>query len=259
MMHSQIKWLIPVALSCAAFGTNIQSAKAQTNIDSKFEITYDTLFTLAPIEEQPGFFTGNISGTSQDSNAAFGLTNFESNTFGKLISEETVTDENGNVVPVNRKLEFNANPNVLGLENPPQSVINRRTELGVANPEENSDIYFGNSANKLFGQASDMAEINFFPPGSPNFPGTVSGGGIITITGGTGIFENASGEITFEQSDRLPLDQNAPAPGVATLKFNVQTSQQVPESTNAFGLAAGVLGAGLILRRNRRKAACNRE
>ena len=106
----------------------------------------------------------------------------------------------------------------------------------------------------MYGQADDRAEINLFPPDSPNFPGTVNGGGVITITGGTGIFENASGEITFEQSDRLPLDQNAPAPGVATLKFNVQTPQPVPESTSAFGLSAGMLGAGLILRRNRRKA-----
>ncbi len=253
-MKSQIKWLIPLALTCVAFGSNIQSVKAQTSVNKEFEITYDTLFTLMPIESDPGFFTANISGISQDSNTAFGLTNFESNTFGKLVSQETITDENGNIVPVNQKFQFNANPDVIGLKNPAQSVINRRTELGVANPEVNSDIYFGDSANKLFGQAADKAEINFFPPESPDFPGRVSGGGTITITGGTGIFENASGEITFEQSDKLPLDQNAPAPGVATLKFNVQTPKQVPESTSAFGLAAGVVGAGLMVRRNRRKA-----
>ncbi|WP_414623670.1 PEP-CTERM sorting domain-containing protein [Calothrix sp. CCY 0018] len=247
-----------VALTCAAFGSNIQSAKAQTSVNNQFEITYDTLFTLRPIEEQPGFFTAQISGISQGSNAAFGLTQFESNAFGKLVSQETITDENGNVVPVNQKFQFNANPNVIGLQNPPQSVINRRTELGVANPEVNSDIYFGDTANKLFGQADDRAEINFFPPGNPNFPGTVSGGGVITITGGTGVFENASGEITFEQSDRLPEDRNAPAPGIATLKFNVQTPKAVPEPTSAFGLSAGVLGAGFMVRRNRRKAGLKR-
>ncbi|MGB3649887.1 MAG: PEP-CTERM sorting domain-containing protein, partial [Rivularia sp. (in: cyanobacteria)] len=252
------KWLIPVALTCAAFGSNIQSVKAQTSVNKEFEITYDTLFTLMPIESESGFFTAQISGISQDSNTAFGLTNFESNAFGKLVSQENITDENGNIVPVNQKFQFNANPDVIGLENPPQSVINRRTELGVANPEVNSDIYFGDSANKLFGQAADRAEINFFPPGTPNFPGTVSGGGIITITGGTGVFENASGEITFEQSDRLPEDQNAPAPGVATLKFSIQTPKQVPESTSVFGLAAGVVGAGLMVRRNRRKVGLKR-
>ncbi|MBV6621613.1 MAG: PEP-CTERM sorting domain-containing protein [Rivularia sp. (in: Bacteria)] len=252
-MHSRIKWLMTIALTCAACGSNIQSVKAQTNVNSEFEITYDTLFTLRPIEQQPGFFTAQISGISQNSNPAFGLTQFESNAFGKLVSQETITDENGNIVPVNQKLLFNANPNVIGLQNPPQSVIDRRTQLGVANPEVNSDIYFGDSANKLFGQADDRAEINFFPPGNPNFPGTVNGGGTITITGGTGVFENASGEITFEQSDRLPLDRNAPAPGVATLKFNIETPQSVPEPTSILGLSAGVLGASLALHRNRRK------
>ncbi|MEA5598014.1 PEP-CTERM sorting domain-containing protein [Rivularia sp. UHCC 0363] len=251
-MKSQIKWLIPVALTCVAFGLNVQSAKAQTSVNKEFEITYNTLFTLMPIEEQSGFFTANISGTSKD-NTVFGLTNFESNTFGKLVSEESITDKDGNKVPVTQQFKFNANPNVLGLENPPQSVIDKRVGLGIPNSEENSDIYFGNSANKLFGKADDMATINFFPPGSPDFPGRVSGGGTITITGGTGIFENANGKITFEQNDKLPLDQNAPAPGVATLKFTVQTPRQVPESTNAFGLLTGIVGTGLILRRKGHK------
>ncbi|MBF2018409.1 MAG: PEP-CTERM sorting domain-containing protein [Rivularia sp. T60_A2020_040] len=256
MLHSQIKWLIPVALTSAVFGSNIQSAKAQTNRIKEFEITYDALTVIAPIENQPGFFTANIAGTSQD-NSPFGLTKFESNAFGKLVSQETVTDENGNISEI-QKLEFNANPDILGLANPPQSIIDRRIELGIPNPEENSDIYFGDSVNKLFGKAADRATLNLFPPGSPDFPGTISGGGDITITGGTGIFENARGQITFEQSDKLPLDQNAPAPGVATLKFNVQTPRQVPESTNVFGLAIGIVGTGLIVRRNRRQAVLKR-
>ncbi|MEO0838923.1 MAG: hypothetical protein AAF063_08475 [Cyanobacteria bacterium J06643_5] len=252
-MHSQIKCLMTVALTCTVFAASATTAKAQSSVNHEFEITYDTLFTLIPIEEQPGFFTANISGTSQGNSIPFGLSNFESNTFGKLVSEQTVTLDSGEIVPVSRDFQFNANPDILGLVNPPQSVINQRAALGIPNPEENSDIYFGDSKNKLFGQADDMATINFFPPGSPDFPGTVNGGGVITITGGTGVFENASGEITFEQSDRLPLDQNAPAPGVATLKFKVQKPQAVPESTDVFGLSIGMLGAGYMLRRNRRQ------
>ncbi|MBE9211164.1 hypothetical protein IQ247_00270 [Plectonema cf. radiosum LEGE 06105] len=252
MLHSQIKWVMAVALTSAVFGSNIQSVKAQTSVNNEFEITYDALTVIAPIENQPGFFTANIAGTSQD-NSPFGLTKFESNAFGKLVSQETVTDENGNISEV-QKLEFNANPDILGLANPPQSIIDRRIELGIPNPEENSDIYFGDSGNKLFGQAADQATLNLFPPGSPDFPGTIRGGGIITITGGTGIFENASGEITFEQSDRLPEDPTAPALGKATLKFTVQTPQQVPESANGFGLAMGIVGTSLIVRQNRRQA-----
>jgi hypothetical protein len=251
MMHSRIKWLIPVALTCAAFGSNIQSAKAETNRIPEFEITYDALTTLTPIENQPGFFTANISGTSQQDNAPFGLTNFESNAFGKLVSQETVTDENGNTVPIIQNLEFNANPSVLGLENPPQSLIDRRAALGIPNPEVNSDIYFGDSVNQLFGQAADEATVNFAE-------GTLAGGGIITITGGTGIFENASGEISFEQSDRLPEDPTAPALGAATLTFNIQTPQSVPEPTSTFGLAAGIVGSGLVVRGKRRKTTLKR-
>ena len=257
-MYSQIKWLIPAAFVCANVGLNIESAKAQASVNNEFEITYDTLFTLIPIDDQPGFFTANISGVSQDTNPTFGLTKFESNTFGKLVSQKTTTGPDGNIIPVNQEFQFNANPEILGLANPPQSVIDSRIALGVENPQVNSDIYFGDTANKLFGQADDRAEINFFPPGSPNFPGTVNGGGTITITGGTGVFENASGEITFEQSDKLPLDQNAPAPGVATLKFNVETPKPVPESTSVFGLSVGVLGASLVLRKNRRKEVLKR-
>lgn len=257
-MYSKIKWLIPAALVCTTFGLNVESVKAQTSVNNEFEITYDTLFTLIPINEQPGFFTATISGVSQDSNPAFGLTKFESNTFGKLVSQETITGPDGSIIPVSQNLQFNADPDVLGLVNPPQSVIDKRIALGVENPQENSDIYFGDSENQLFGQADDRAEINFFPPESPNFPGTVNGGGTITITGGTGAFENASGEITFEQSDRLPLDQTAPAPGVATLKFNVQKPQAVPEPTSVFGLSGGVLAASVMLRRNRRKTALRR-
>lgn len=247
MMYSKIKWLIPVALTCAAFGVNIQNAKAQASVNREFEITYDALTTLAPIENQPGFLTANIIGTSQDSNAPFGFNNFESNAFGALVSasEETITDPSGNVVPVIQNFEFNANPAVIGLANPPQSFIDKRAALGIPNPEENSDIYFGNSANKLFGKAADRATINLSE-------GTISGEGIITVTGGTGIFENASGEIEFEQSDRLPEDPNAAALGAATLTFNIQTPQSVPESTDALGLAAGVLGVGLIVRQKRR-------
>jgi hypothetical protein len=251
-MYSQKKWLISLAFACTAFGLTVQKANAQSN-ERKFEIVYDTLFTLQPIEEQEGFFTAQISGISQNSSAAFGLTQFESNAFGKLVSQETVVDENGNDVPVRQNFEFNADPSVLGLENVPDSVTERRAASGIPDPASDSDIYFGDSDNKLFGQAADRAEINFFPPGSPNFPGTIDGGGTITITGGSGAFENASGEIVFEQSDRLPEDQNAPAPGVATLFFTVlpNQSQEVPEPTGVLGLATGIaIGASVWFSKN---------
>lgn len=252
-MRSQTKWLVSTALTFSALGLDAQIASAQTAVN-EFEIVYDTLFVLAPIEGQEGFFTANISGISQNSDAAFGLTQFESNAFGRLVSQEFATDESGNTVPVQQRLEFNANPDVIGLADRPGSVIERRAALGIPNPESNSDIYFGEGDNQLFGQAADRAEINFSPPGSPDFPGTINGGGLITITDGTGVFENASGQITFEQSDRLPADQSAPAPGVATLLFTVTQSQEeqdVPEPTGALGLIA--IGAAVMTGSQRKR------
>ena len=38
------------------------------------------------------------------------------------------------------------------------------------------------------------------------------------------------------------------------MKFNVEIPKAVPETTSVFGLSAGVLGASLVLCRNRRKA-----
>lgn len=86
--------------------------------------------------------------------------------------------------------------------------------------------------------------------------GTVSGGGTITITGGTGIFENATGAITFTQNDRLTsTNLTEPFAGRATLNFSVQTAKAVPEpSTNATLAGIGVIGTGLLLRRLRRRA-----
>ncbi|PSO60297.1 MAG: hypothetical protein BRC39_10010 [Cyanobacteria bacterium QH_7_48_89] len=86
-------------------------------------------------------------------------------------------------------------------------------------------LYFGNETeNELFGNASDSAEFDFVE-------GTVEGGGEITIIGGDGIFENATGSIDFEQQDELPPieDPSNPFPsltgfeGQATLTFSVET------------------------------------
>lgn len=254
-MYLQTKCLVSAVFACTTFSLNAQTVIAQPTA-SEFDIVYDTLFTLKPIKDQAGFFTARISGLSQNSAAAFGLTRFESNTFGKLVSQETAVDGDGNVVPVRQNLAFEANPDILGLESRPGSVVERRIALGIPNPELNSDIYFGDDDSQLFGQASDSAEINFFPPGFPDFPGIVNGSGVITITGGTGRFENARGEIVFEQSDRLPEDPNAPTPGVATLSFTIvpgQEKQDVPEPVSALGLmAVGV--AAIVTSQHKRQA-----
>jgi hypothetical protein len=215
MLRSQTAWLIPLALTVISFGFNQQIASAE--VTNNFDIKYNTLFTLVPrFDLGENIFRATITGESSD--AAFGLSKFESNTYGKLI-EATSTTQN---------FQFNANPDTFGLKNLPM--------LG--------DRYFGGS-NELFGKAADMATVDFAA-------GTVMGGGTITLTGGRGIFNNASGQITFTQQDRL--DPNAPpgtpVKGEAILKFSVQTPQTkaIPEPTSIISLALVAITTSLLLR-----------
>jgi hypothetical protein len=236
MLINKTKLFIPVALSVIGIGFNLESAFAQGMSEvsiapsgselqaqaiKNFEIKYNTLFSLIPRPDLgENIFRATITGTSED--AAFGLSNFESNTYGKLVNDTGATQE----------FKFNANPTAFGLQNLPV--------LG--------DRYFGGSS-ELFGTADDSAKIDFVA-------GTVSGGGTITLTGGTGVFDNASGQITFTQQDKLDptVPPGTPVQGEAILKFTVN-AQKVPEPTTTAALAStGVIGVGSLLRRNKRKA-----
>ena len=209
--------LVPVAVMLAGFGLGVERASAQTSYD--FSATYNTLVTVDPTYNPDlGIGRATITGVSTD--APYGLTNFTSNTYSQFDPTTNVST-------------FNANPAAFGLQGAP--IL--------------SDRYYGGS-NELFGTASDMAKFDFEQ-------GTVSGSGTITITGGTGLFENATGEITFTQNDRLTsTNLTDPFEGQAILNFSVQTAQAVPEpSTNATLVGASVIGFGLLLRRHRRKSA----
>lgn len=187
------------------------SAIAQTSYE--FSVTYDTVVTIDPsFMPDLGISRATITGESTD--ASYGLTNFTSNTYSRFD-------------PTTNTSTFNADPAVFGLEGEP--VL--------------SDRYYGGS-NELFGTASDMATFDFEE-------GTVSGAGTITITGGEGIFENATGKITFTQNDRLTsTDLTEPFRGQAKLNFSVEA---VPEPSSALGvLAVGALGVGSWLQRKRK-------
>lgn len=194
------------------------AANAQTQTSYEFTATYDTLATIDP-SYRPDLGIGRTTVTGTSTDAPYGLTDFISNTYNQFDPTTNVST-------------FNANPAAFGLQGEP--IL--------------SDRYYGGS-NELFGTASDRAAFDFQQ-------GTVSGGGTITITGGTGIFENASGAITFTQNDRLTsTNLTEPFAGRATLNFSVQTAQAVPEpSTNATLVGIGVISTGLLLRRLRRSA-----
>ncbi|MBR8832850.1 MAG: PEP-CTERM sorting domain-containing protein [Stigonema ocellatum SAG 48.90 = DSM 106950] len=216
MIHSRIKWLLPVALTLVGFGFGVKSATAATY---DFSVLYNTTVTINPFKpEYPDIVRATITGDATD--APYGLDFLTSNTYGQVNPiSSTVT-----------KTTFNADPTAFGLNSEPAL----------------SDRYYG-GANELFGKASDSAVID-------QEKGTISGGGTITITGGTGIFKDATGKITFTESDQLGPDPTAPSQGQAELIFSIKTPEQVPEPTATTTLVGlGVVGTGFVLRRQRRR------
>lgn len=213
-----IKSVILATLTLAGLQANVQRATAQTSNNTlQFSADYNTSVQITDLPSQPGFVRATITGTST-ADTPFGLNSFVSNTYGRL-----EPSNNPSII----RYSFNSDPREFGL---PGSL------------EVFSDRYFGGSS-ELFGRANDRAEINLQA-------GTISGGGTITIFDGTGIFDNATGTITFTQEDRL--NPEGPSVGVAKLNFNIQTQRQVPEPTTLVGI--GLTGACLLWRQQRRKS-----
>ncbi len=221
-MRRSIAWLIPLALGLVSFGSNVQSALAQTTGNPlNFDVDYKTTVDIRDLASQPGFVRATITGTST-TDAPFGLNSFISNTYGRL---EPSTD------PSIIKYTFNSDPKAFGLPD---------------NHEVFSDRYFG-GADELFGKASDRAEIDLKA-------GTIQGGGTITAFDGTGIFENATGQITFTQQDRLGPPGVPTTDGIAKLNFQIQTARSIPEPTPSITLVGIGLVGGILLRQNRRNS-----
>lgn len=221
MFGSRLGWLIPATLTIVGLGSNIQSAKAQDNYnDYTFSIDYNTFVTFDPtFRPDLGIIRATIKGKSTKP-APYGLDLFLSDDYGKL---EPIKN------PLINKYTFNSNPSVFGLKGEPAF----------------SDRYYGGS-NELFGKASDTAEINFAE-------GIIKGGGTIHIFGGTGLFKNATGTITFTEQDQLN-PSGTPSQGLAKLNFILQTPQKVPEPTATTSLIGiGLIGASLIISRRYKK------
>jgi hypothetical protein len=218
-MRSQIKWLIPVALTYLSIGSNLQSAAANTIFP--FNVDYETEVTITPI---PNSDVVKASVTGTNSNAPYGLTNFISENYS-LINPQTGVGT------------FSADPIDLGLD---PAVFPFLT-----------DEFFGSGDDKLFGFSKITALFDF-----QNF--TVSGEGSINITGGAGRFTGANGTLSFTENGDFDPNPTAPILGEAIIKGSFQVPHQIPEPTTTFGLAAGVVGASLFLRRKKSKATLKR-
>ncbi|MBE9211163.1 hypothetical protein IQ247_00265 [Plectonema cf. radiosum LEGE 06105] len=212
-MHSQIKWLIPLALTCFNIGSNLQKAAANTIFP--FDTVYDTELTITPI---PDSDVVKAFVTATNSNAPYGLTNFTSENYSRIDPETGIGT-------------FSANPEDLGLDPAVFPFL--------------SEEYFGSGDDKLFGFSKATAVFDF-----ENL--TVSGRGTINITGGAGRFIGATGTLTFTQEDEFNPNPTAPIVGEAFISGSFQVPHQIPEPRDTFGLAIGVVGSGLFLQKRRK-------
>ncbi|MGB3649928.1 MAG: PEP-CTERM sorting domain-containing protein [Rivularia sp. (in: cyanobacteria)] len=218
-MGMQIKWLIPVALTCLSIGSNIQKAAANTIFP--FNVVYDTEVTVTPIDNSD-VVKASVRGTN--SNAPYGLTNFISENYSRINPETGVGT-------------FSADPTDLGLD----------PEVFPFLTEE----YSGSGDDKLFGFSQLTAFFDF-----QTF--TVSGEGSINITGGAGRFTGANGTLNFTENGDFDPNPTAPILGEAVISGSFQVPHKIPEPTDTIGLAAGVVGAGLFLRRKKTKTTLKR-
>ncbi len=158
---------------------------------------------------------GNISqvfevGVSDD--APYGLELYEGLTY-------SVLDTKGN-------LTFNNNPEEFGIQGYP---------LGY--------IQFGNGTNKLFGTSDASAAVNF-----ENL--TAKGSGLVYITGGEGIFKDATATLLFSEDDIVNIGSTITLNGLAKVSGSIEVSKEIPEPTTTTALVGmGLIGVGSLLRR----------
>lgn len=217
MVSSRIAWLIPVALTLVGFGWNVKSVSAQTNENIyEFSIPY-TIFTDIDTSFRPDLNISLVTDRGQSSDSVYGLTNFVSNAYAQAEFRETTISS-----------RFDANPSVFGIDG-----------------ETLGDRFFGGD-NELFTTSSGTFEANLVE-------GIIRGAGNLVVLDGTGIFENATGIVSFTQENSInQLDPTATSVGKATLNFSLRTPQKVPESTTLIGI--GVAGASLLLCQYRRRS-----
>ena len=154
------------------------------------------------------------SGESTD--AGYGLNQYKGLTYSQTNS---TTGE----------LSFNIDPTTFGLQDLPVGYIK-----------------FGSGTNKLFGTSDAYTKIDF-----ENL--TSAGYGTVAITGGEGIFKNASGTLLFTETDKISQDgNNFVLRGLSLVSGPIETLQTVPEPGNTTTLIGlGVIGCSFLLRRHR--------
>jgi hypothetical protein len=212
ILRSCTTWLVPVALTLVGVAIDATKAIAQTTYP--FRGNYDTVINITPLTESISLSSELAINT--DDQAPYGLTQYQGNVY-------TQTD------PVTGALTFNTDPAVFGLPDLPMGYIEFSGE---------------DTDNKLFGTATATAVLN-----QENLTG--QGFGTLTITGGEGLFANATGVLDFTETDTLNPDPNVLSlNGESVITGSIEV---VPEPGAETGiLVGGSLGAAILLRRRQR-------
>ncbi len=184
--------------------------KAIAQIPYEFEAVYNTESTSRQIA--PNISEVTVLGASAD--APYGLTNLESMSYVQLDPDTGVST-------------FVPDAAAFGLEGLPLL----------------TDKLFGSGDNSLIGTSTGTAVTD-----TENLTASVSG--TLTITGGEGIFTEATGTLSLSEDLDLTLspDPTAPLIGEALLSGTIEA---VPEPEAGIGTlsAIGALGVGFLLRR----------
>lgn len=204
-----------VSASLALATIGLGSTKAIAQTTYPFTGNYDTKIDIVPYGQD---LSQSIEfATSSD--APYGLTQYQ----GLIYAQ---TDAATGAVT------FDTNPATFGLPDQPMGYI----------------VFQGEGTdNKLFGTATASAVFD-----RQNLVG--NGSGTLNITGGEGIFTNATGTLNFSEVDQLNPDPSVlSVNGKATITGSIQA---VPEPEVGIGTLAGIglLGTGFLLRRRSQNA-----
>lgn len=202
-----------VPIALTFISVGCSATKALTQTTLPFDTFYDTEVVLEPVT--PNVSKASISGFNP--NAPYGLTNFTSTNYSQFD-------------PQTNTFTFVPDASQFGLEGLPVG----------------TDVYFGSGEDKLFGNSNATAVIDLTN-------NTLNGSGTVTITGGAGRFNNATGILNFSETESLNQDPTASLKGRAFLSGNIEI---VPEPQTEMGTLVGIgaTSASLLMRRRSRRA-----
>lgn len=217
ILRSHSLWLLPVVLTMIGFNSNTSKVNAQTTY--QFNATYDTVGT-SDFDPLNPTAPEQVIFSGSSTNAPYGLTEFEALRYSQF---DLAT---GTFV-------ITSDPTIIGLEDVVDGYI----------------ILEGNDGDRLVGNYSGSGIVDFQN-------NTTTESYTFNITGGEGIFTDATGTLDAEAFNILPADVGEPPNTFISQRSfsgSFQTPQTTPESTSVVTLIGIGVGASFLLYRRYRK------